>query len=79
MRIYHIEHGIGSGWTPEGAARLMERVTAKGITVLSYEELNNWAIEMRRHDQPLRFNRDHWGLADEVLPEATIAAELASV
>ena len=30
MRIYHIEHGSGSGWTPEGQAKLFERIAAKG-------------------------------------------------
>jgi hypothetical protein len=72
MRIYHIEHGIGSGWTPEGATRLMERVTAKGIPVLTFEEVCTWATRMRQHDRPLQFNGDNWGLADEVLPETPI-------
>ncbi len=31
MRIYHIEHGIGSGWTPEGSEKgLFERVCGQG-------------------------------------------------
>ena len=29
MRIYHIEHGTGSGWTPEGQAKLFERIAAR--------------------------------------------------
>ena len=33
MRIYHIEHGTGSGWTPEGEQKLFERITAKGTFV----------------------------------------------
>src|SRR5262249_48981374 len=31
LRIYHIEHGSGSGWTPEGQAKLFERIAASGI------------------------------------------------
>jgi hypothetical protein len=72
MRIYHIEHGIGSGWTPEGATRLMERVTAKGIPVLTFDEVCAWATQMRQHDRPLQFNGDNWGLTNEALPETTI-------
>ncbi len=30
MRIYHIEHGAGSGWTPEGQAKLFQRMAAVG-------------------------------------------------
>ncbi len=30
MRIYHIEHATGSGWTPEGQEQLFERIRAKG-------------------------------------------------
>src|SRR5207245_3627775 len=31
LRVYHIEHGTGSGWTPEGQTRLFDRLRAKGI------------------------------------------------
>ena len=37
--IYHIEHGTGTGATPEGMALLMERLKEKGIPVISLEEV----------------------------------------
>jgi len=63
MRIYHIEHGSGSGWTPEGQQRLWERLAAKRIPVLENEEVLQWAAQMRRLSSPIIFNRDDWGLA----------------
>ena len=48
MRIYHIEHGTGSGWTPEGANQLMERIAAKGISCLDCQEVLAWRREMHR-------------------------------
>ncbi len=72
MRIYHIEHGTGSGWTPEGATKLMERIAAKGISCLECQEVLAWATEMRRLDRPLVLNYEGWGMADDVLPEQRI-------
>jgi len=69
MRIYHIEHGSGSGWTPEGENRLFERIARKGIQSISHEELVEAISEMRRMHGPVIFNRDNWGLADESLRE----------
>jgi hypothetical protein len=69
MRIYHIEHGIGSGWTPEGQAQLFARMAAKGIPFVSYQDLVGWAAQMRQMDCPMIFNHDNWGLADFVLKE----------
>jgi hypothetical protein len=69
MRIYHIEHGAGSGWTPEGENRLFERIARKGIQSISHEELVEAIGEMRRMHGPVIFNRDNWGLADESLRE----------
>jgi hypothetical protein len=72
MRIYHIEHGTGSGWTPEGATKLMERIAARGISCLECQEVLAWATEMRRLDRPLVLNYEGWGMADDVLPETVV-------
>jgi hypothetical protein len=72
MRIYHIEHGVGSGWTPEGQAELWKRIMAKGIPFLENEDLWAWAIAMRRLQAPMIFNRQDWGLVRERLPETVI-------
>jgi hypothetical protein len=72
LRIYHIEHGTGSGWTPEGAAKLMERIAAKGIACLECLEVLAWATEMRRRNGPLVLNEDNWGMPADILPEIVV-------
>ena len=69
MRIYHIEHGTGSGWTPEGQAALFERIAAKGLTFVSYQDVTGWAAQMRRLNCPMIFNHENWGLSDFELEE----------
>jgi len=73
MRIYHIEHGIGSGWTPEGQAQLYERLAKKRIQCVSYEEVV-WSIaQMRSLSAPVIFNLEDWGLAGTPLSETSPA------
>src|SRR6185369_6754554 len=72
MRIYHIEHGSGSGWTPEGQKSLYARLAAKGIPVLDNEEVLRWAAQMRRLSSPMIFNHEDWGLGELDLPEVTL-------
>jgi hypothetical protein len=74
MRIYHIEHAAGSGWTPEGENQLMQRIEAKGIPALRSADVFGWAKQMRRQGSPLRFNRGSWGLAKDRLPETVIGS-----
>jgi hypothetical protein len=69
MRVYHIEHATGSGFTPEGQARLFERIAAKGIPWIDYRQVMDWAVEMRRLNTPLIFNLDDWGFANADLVE----------
>ncbi len=64
MRIYHIEHGSGSGWTPEGQKSLFDRIAAKGIPILDNEDVLQWGAQMRRLNSPMIFNHEAWGLAD---------------
>jgi len=71
MRIYHIEHGIGSGWTPEGKGKLYERLAQRRIQCVSYEELV-WSIaQMRRLGTTVIFNLENWGLAGTALSETS--------
>lgn len=74
MRIYHIEHAEGSGWTPEGHAKLFERVAGKGLPWIDYPEIVAWASQMHRLGSPMIFNGDNWGLADIELPETLFPA-----
>ena len=47
MRIYHIEHATGSGWTPEGQDRPFRRIAAQGLGFVSYGDVIRWAEQMR--------------------------------
>jgi len=69
MRIYHIEHATGSGWTPEGQAQLFKRIAAKGLGILSYRDVISWAEQMRRLNCTTIFNHEDWGLANFDLVE----------
>jgi hypothetical protein len=72
LRIYHIEHAAGSGWTPEGEVRLFSRIAEQGIPCLDNHELMSWASLMQRFQVPLIFNRENWGLADFHLRQAVV-------
>jgi len=72
MRVYHIEHATGSGWTPESKGKLYQRLYEAGIPELDPNQFDAWAIQMRRERKPLIFNGENWGLADESLPEITM-------
>lgn len=72
MRIFHIEHLTGAGWTPEGELERQARIEAKGVPVISYPDLVKWVDRMRRFNRPIIFTKSNWGLASEQLPE-TIA------
>jgi hypothetical protein len=63
LRIFHIEHGIGSGWTPEGEARLNVRIAQKGIPSITHEDALWFIAQMRSRHVPIIFNLDDWGLA----------------
>ncbi len=70
-RIFHIEHGTGSGWTPEGEQKLYQRIQAKGLPWLDFQTVLDWARAMNRFDVPLIFNHSDWGMEGETLPEVT--------
>jgi hypothetical protein len=69
MRIYHIEHGAGSGWTPEGENEMYMRIARQGIQTVSYDQLVALIAQMRTIRAPVIFNGDGWGLAESVLIE----------
>ncbi len=64
MRIYHIEHGAGSGWTPEGQAKLFARIAERGLSMIENPEVIGWAKQMQKLRRPMIFNLENWGLAD---------------
>ncbi len=72
LRIYHIEHGTGSGWTPEGQAKLFERIAAKGLSFVDNEEVLMWTAQMYRLNAPMIFNHQDWGLEGFDLKETVL-------
>jgi hypothetical protein len=75
MRIFHIEHFSGAGWTPEGEQARVSRIESKGVSVLQNVDLVNWIDRMRRFNAPAIFTLDDWGLAGEDLPETSLHAQ----
>jgi hypothetical protein len=73
MRIYHLEHATGSGWTPEGQAKLFDRIRARGLSFVDNEEVLVWASQMNRLNSPMIFNHQNWGLADFELKEIVLS------
>src|ERR1019366_6668978 len=73
MRIYHIDHSAGSGWTPEGEDNLYARISQQGIQSVSYRDLVALITQMRSLDAPIIFNMDDWGLAAFTFPETAPA------
>ena len=69
---FHIEHGIGSGWTPEGEKYLFNRLEKAGILNPEWSVLTPLVEKMRTMRQPLEFNHAGWGLADFDLPECAM-------
>ncbi|HLG94753.1 MAG TPA: hypothetical protein VKX49_00435 [Bryobacteraceae bacterium] len=72
MRIYHVEHGSGAGWTPEGEQERIARVKSKGVSELTYAGFAKWVDLMRRYDSPVICNGGNWGLGDVDLFEQTV-------
>jgi hypothetical protein len=75
MRIYHIEHGHGSGWTPEGQAKLFARIAERGLSMIENPEVIGWAKQMQKLRRPMIFNLENWGLADFNLTETRVTSE----
>jgi len=69
---FHIEHGVGSGWTPEGEKHLFNRLEKAEILNPEWPVLMPLVDEMRKEARALEFNSAKWGLADIELPERTL-------
>jgi hypothetical protein len=75
MRIFHIQHLSGAGWTPEGERERRARIESKGVAQMPYSDLVKWIDLMRRYNAPFIFCRDNWGLRDAKLRETTVPAQ----
>lgn len=69
LEIFHIEHGIGTGATPEGMKDLMDRLRGNGIPVLELEEVFERARGFFQNPGSVCPSKADWGFAREVLPE----------
>jgi hypothetical protein len=68
MVVFHLEHGAGSGWTPEGARSLSERLEAAGIPYLTGDSYDRVARGILRKGPAFNpFNGEDWGLASAEL------------
>jgi hypothetical protein len=67
MCIYHIEHEAGSGFSPESAHLLFERLDEKGIPYLSNSDLDGIVSQMQKSSEKVVYNDESWGMADLTL------------
>ena len=74
LRIFHIEHRSGAGWTPEGEKERNERIKSKGVHIFQDDDIVKWIDQMRRFNAPVIFTQQNWGLADVDLPETTVGS-----
>lgn len=66
---FHIEHEIGSGWSPEGGEILFDRLRNAGVLSPEWTVLTPLVDEMRDQGKALQFNNSQWGLAAFDLPK----------
>lgn len=71
---YHIEHALGSGYTPENKMPLFERLERQGIGWIDYPELRGLLRQMEKTQDCLDFNSAAWGMRDIPLDETVCSA-----
>ncbi len=73
---YHMEHALGSGWTPEGQKEHFSRPAVKGMHHIAGAELRDMKRSMlarAREPHPVVFNEGDWGLAQGDVVEERLA------
>lgn len=71
-RIYHIDHSLGSGWSPHGQKHLFDRLESRRIPYLSNDDLREWQIRAAKSPADVVVNGSDWGLDSVDLPEQAI-------
>lgn len=66
---FHLEHSIGSGWTPEGERKLFKRLNENRILNPDWTVLNSLVAQLRSSPELVQLNDEDWGLAAFELPE----------
>jgi GT2 family glycosyltransferase len=69
---FHIEHSLGSGWTPEGEQKLFARLLENKIPNPAWDAVEPLIEAMRVGSLPVRLNGPDWGLAKFDLPEEAL-------
>jgi hypothetical protein len=77
--IYHLEHEVGSGWSPEGEALLRRRIAERGITWLDARDVFVWSAYMHSLKRPMIFNTSDWGFGALQLAESIVEPRLDPV
>lgn len=72
MAVYHIEHGPGSGHSPEGGTLLFKRLEEKGISYLRDSDLLDLVERMYASRKYSVFNDEKWGLSHLSLEEIAV-------
>lgn len=75
MSIYHIEHSIGSGYTPEGVDQLFRKIEANKIENLDFPKFLQLIEEMdriKKQKKVVMYNEENWGLANHLLAETWV-------
>ncbi len=70
--VYHIEHHVGSGFTPENANALFDRLRQQNIGFIDDNALHQLFVDMmekRKKGEKVFFNAEDWGWRDIVLHE----------
>ncbi len=73
---FHIEHSKGSGWSPEGANVLFNRLKKMRIISPEWSVLIPLVNEMREGQKALEFNSELWGFQDLQLPERELGSDV---
>jgi hypothetical protein len=76
--VLHMDHAKGSGWTPDGAGALFSRVAARGIPILTDDQLDRevrrLGLTVLRRPRPHTYTGADWGYADVRLDERSFPA-----
>lgn len=75
LPIYHIEHGKGSGYTPEAADQLFKRLIDNNIPFIANDQfplLIDQMHKITKQGQKIFYNDEKWGLIDFDLEEVTV-------
>jgi hypothetical protein len=75
---FHIEHALGSGFTPENQAPMFERIERQGIGWLDFNVIEPLLNEMCEK-RAIEFNTEAWGLRDIPLDETVCTRERIQV